>query len=248
MNYYEHHLGDYAKDTAHLTMIEHGAYRLLLDRYYGSEHGIPMDQAHRVARARTREERAAVDAVLAEFFELRDGLLINRRAQREIEKAQTKIAAARANGKRGGRPRANPEHPPDGTQEKPTGFSPGSVLLTQPKALQTPDTKHQENPPTPRKRGASVHGFPAGFEAFWAAYPRKVAKEAAAKAFARLRPDERLLGLMLAELRRQAASAAWQKDRGEFVPHAATWLNGRRWEDADTPGGSGCADPFAGAL
>ncbi len=30
MNYYERHLGDYAKDTAHLTMIEHGAYTLLL--------------------------------------------------------------------------------------------------------------------------------------------------------------------------------------------------------------------------
>ena len=104
-------------------------------------------------------------------------------------------------------------------------------------------------PPTPRKRGASVHGFPPGFEAFWAAYPRKVAKEAAAKAFARLRPDERLLGLMLAELRRQAASAAWQKDRGEFVPHAATWLNGKRWEDADAPSGfAAAADPFAGAL
>lgn len=49
-------------------MVEHGAYTLLLDRYYATQAPIPIDQAHRLTRARTREERAAVDAVLAEFF------------------------------------------------------------------------------------------------------------------------------------------------------------------------------------
>lgn len=86
MNYYEHHLGDYAKDTAHLTMIEHGAYRLLLDRYYGTEAGIPADQVYRVARARSKEEKAAVEVVLEEFFELVDGVWKNKRAEEEIEK------------------------------------------------------------------------------------------------------------------------------------------------------------------
>lgn len=90
MNYYEHHLGDYAKDTAHLTMLEHGAYRLLLDRYYGTEQGIPADQAHRIARARSRDEKAAVDAVLGEFFFLDDGLWKNNRAEDEIKKFSDK--------------------------------------------------------------------------------------------------------------------------------------------------------------
>jgi uncharacterized protein YdaU (DUF1376 family) len=154
MNYYEHHLGDYAKDTAHLSILEHGAYRLLLDRYYGTEQGIPDDQAHRFARARTREERQAVDTVLKEFFTLVDGLWINRRAEEEIAKARTRIGAAKDNGKRGGRPKKKPEetqNKPSGfslgseieTQNKPTGFSPGSEIETQTKALQTPDTKHQ---------------------------------------------------------------------------------------------------------
>ena len=61
MNYYERHLGDYAKDTGHLSMLEHGAYTLLLDRYYSTEEGIPADQVHRIARARTKEEKDAVD-------------------------------------------------------------------------------------------------------------------------------------------------------------------------------------------
>lgn len=93
MNYYEHHLGDYAKDTAHLTMLEHGAYRLLLDRYYGTEAGIPADQAHRVARARSRDEKAAVDAVLGEFFTLANGVWINKRAEEEIRRERKKRAA-----------------------------------------------------------------------------------------------------------------------------------------------------------
>ncbi len=142
MNYYERHLGDYARDTAHLSMLEHGAYNLLLDRYYATEAGIPEDQAHRLARARTKEERQAVDAVLGEFFELVDGIWINHRAEEEIAKAQTRIKAAKENGKRGGRPRTNRTE----TQEKPTGFSPGSENETQSKAHQAPDTRHHIKP------------------------------------------------------------------------------------------------------
>lgn len=84
INYYERHLGDYARDTAHLTMVEHGAYTLLLDRYYATEAPIPADQAHRVARARTKEERAAVDAVLSEYFVLSDDGWRNARCDKEI--------------------------------------------------------------------------------------------------------------------------------------------------------------------
>lgn len=93
MNYYERHLGDYSKDTAHLTMIEHGAYSLLLDRYYSTEERIPASQVHRIARARTKEEKQAVDSVLSEFFSLSNGSWINRRADEEIEKERKKQAS-----------------------------------------------------------------------------------------------------------------------------------------------------------
>ena len=56
MNYWERHIGDYARDAGHLTMLEHGAYTLLLDRYYSTEQPIPADQAHRICRARTRAD------------------------------------------------------------------------------------------------------------------------------------------------------------------------------------------------
>lgn len=129
MNYYERHLGDYAKDTGHLSMTEHGAYTLLLDRYYYTEQGIPEDQVYRVARARTKEERDAVDVVLREFFSLVNGAWIKGRCEEEIAKARDRIARARQNGKSGGRPRKNPQQ----TQQKPAGFSASSPDKTQQK-------------------------------------------------------------------------------------------------------------------
>lgn len=156
MNYYERHLGDYARDTAHLTMMEHGAYSILLDRYYATEAGIPADQVHRLARARTRDEKQAVDAVLGEFFELIDGIWINHRAEEEIAKAQTRIKAAKENGKRGGRPRINQTE----TQEKPNGLLSGSDPLTQTKAHQAPSTRHHIKP-LASANGISTTGTPA---------------------------------------------------------------------------------------
>jgi uncharacterized protein YdaU (DUF1376 family) len=152
VNYYERHLGDYAKDTAHLSMLEHGAYNLLLDRYYATESGIPVDQVYRVARAHSKSERAAVDAVLKEFFALQDDFWIKNRCEEEIIRAHVKICASRLNGKKGGRPRKNPEE----TQDKPAGFPLGSESETQSKALQSPVSSLQSPEDSRRGEAPSV--------------------------------------------------------------------------------------------
>lgn len=66
---------------------------------------------------------------------------------------------------------------------------------------------------------------------FWPAYPRKVAKEAARKAAARLEREGVDLAEVMAGLEAARASEQWTRDGGRYVPHPATWLNGRRWED-----------------
>lgn len=68
MNYYERHIGDYLKDTAHLTLLEHGVYTRLLDVYYTREGPIPTKEAARLIGARDKDERAALQMVLGEFF------------------------------------------------------------------------------------------------------------------------------------------------------------------------------------
>ena len=66
---------------------------------------------------------------------------------------------------------------------------------------------------------------------FWPAYPRHVAKASAAKAFAKINPDDALLTRMLAALAVHVASEQWRRDDGRYIPHPATWLNQSRWED-----------------
>ena len=70
-------------------------------------------------------------------------------------------------------------------------------------------------------------GVSDGFAEFWNAYPRKVAKPDALKAWAKLKPDPDLQAAILDALAIQAR--AWTDKK--YIPHPATWLNGRRWED-----------------
>lgn len=86
--------------------------------------------------------------------------------------------------------------------------------------------------------------FPPGFAEFWEAYPRKIAKGAAMKAFAKLRADDALLASILKAVAAARNSDQWKADGGKWIPHPATWLNGRRWEDEIEAE----SDPFKGAL
>lgn len=71
-----------------------------------------------------------------------------------------------------------------------------------------------------------------GFDAFWSAYPRKVAKQAALKAWSKLNPGPELLAAILAAIERHKRDVpAWRSGDVQYIPHPATWLNGRRWED-----------------
>jgi uncharacterized protein YdaU (DUF1376 family) len=96
MNYYPHHIGDYAQDTRHLSMLEHGAYRLLLDLYYSRESALPADVAAccRLVCARTEDERATVETVLREFFTLCADGWRQGRCDAEIERAASKRTKA----------------------------------------------------------------------------------------------------------------------------------------------------------
>ena len=75
----------------------------------------------------------------------------------------------------------------------------------------------------------------AAFETFWKLYPRKTAKDNARKAFATINPDAELMAEIMASLAKHATCQAWLKDDGQFIPHAATWLNGKRWNDEVKP-------------
>ncbi|WP_419248003.1 hypothetical protein [Stutzerimonas stutzeri] len=78
----------------------------------------------------------------------------------------------------------------------------------------------------------------AAFETFWKLYPRKCGKEPARKAFAKINPSPELLAQMVESLAKHCASTGWTKDDGQFIPHASTWLNQKRWNDEVKPAGN----------
>lgn len=138
MNYFELYPGDYLKATGRLTLVDHGAYLRLLLEYYATEEPLPagLAELYVIAAAVTAADKAAVRKVADRFFPISpaDGLRHNARVDEEIQKAQARIAAARQNGRSGGRPRKNPA----GSEEKPSGFLVGSQNETQKKAHHTP--------------------------------------------------------------------------------------------------------------
>ena len=90
-------------------------------------------------------------------------------------------------------------------------------------------TPEPEETPTRKSRGILPKWKPERFAAFWKFYPRGENKQRAVRAWDKLKPDDSLIAVMGHALARQKASPDWQ--RGIGIPHASTWLNGRRWED-----------------
>lgn len=96
----------------------------------------------------------------------------------------------------------------------------------------------------PGKAKSKLHRF----DEWYALYPRKTARGNAEKAWASLKASEELIDTMISALRVQREQPDWTKDNGSFIPHPATWLNGKRWMD-ELPAGAMQADaplPYSG--
>ena len=68
------------------------------------------------------------------------------------------------------------------------------------------------------------------FELFWKAYPKHVSRETAKKAFGKQKINGEFQAI-LDDIEAKSKSQQWLKNSGEFIPHPATYLNQRRWED-----------------
>lgn len=82
------------------------------------------------------------------------------------------------------------------------------------------------------------------FDEFWKAYPKKVGKDAAIKAFGKRKPSRELVEQMLFAIAEQSKTDKWQKDKGQFIPHPATWLNEGRWKDEVLLAGQSAGAPW----
>lgn len=134
-----------------------------------------------------------------------------------------------------------PEKP---TTDEPSTAGPSTgVEPEKNKELKTPEEKEppkapQGAEPAPKKRRArewkpTADWKPERFEAFWAAYPCGRDRQAAIRAWDKLRPGDDLIHKMALGLKQAMAREDWK--RGIGIPYASTWINNRRWEDTDKP-------------
>lgn len=98
------------------------------------------------------------------------------------------------------------------------------------------EEKEEENKTTSASSDAGDVGviYSAAFLTFWDMYPNKKNKGAAFKAFKKVKPAE--YAVVKTGLIAKKQSPDWMKDNGRFIPHPASWLNARGWEDETTDG------------
>jgi uncharacterized protein YdaU (DUF1376 family) len=138
MNFYKHYLGDFSRDTGHLSLTQRGAYLALMHHYYATEKPLPADHAAlcRIAGAQDKAERAAVEVVMS-FFRQGEGGLVHDRIEAELHKAgnradtNRRIAVEREEARRV----AREEHEARTNRATDRG--------TNREPNQTPDTRHQ---------------------------------------------------------------------------------------------------------
>lgn len=220
MHYFKRNIGDYHKKAGRLTMLEHGAYTLLLDACYDRERFPTLEEAIDWCWARNKEETDAVELVLRKFFDFVDGRYVQTRIQEEISAYQAtalknkEIAEKREATKR-------TKRAPDVHEACTDGH-----LTNNHKSL----TTNQE--PVDQEHCAPTVSEQADlFPKFWALYPRKQDKAKALKAWAKLKVTDELFSLITKGLSAQVVSADWVKEGGKYIPMPTTWLNGKRWED-----------------
>ena len=222
MNYYEHHIGDYAQATVHLSLLEDGAYSRLIRKYYAEEKPLPVDvqAVQRLIVARTDEEKQAVADILKEFFTLEEDGWHNKRCDEEIARYREKQGKARASANA----RWNKNKKPN---------APAMRSHSEGNAHQTPDTNHQTQviPPLPPAAVGGSTVLPDPFEDFWKAYPKKVGKEAARKAWGKIKKPADTLQAIKQAISWQVESEQWLKESGQFIPNPTTYLNQQRWLD-----------------
>lgn len=208
MHYYQHNIADYRKDTAHLTLMEHGIYRQLLDSYYLDEIPLSNDIAKlmRSHCVRTVEEEQSLKNVLLDFFELTKKGYIHKRCDETIalyhgksDKARASAMARWASKNKGVDANAMPTQSEGNANHKPITINHKPIKNIQ----------------------------PIGFDLFWDAYDKKVGKPNSLKAWSKIAFKDDLLQKIVEKARADRKA----KPDNKFRKDPERWLKGQHWLD-----------------
>jgi len=219
MHYYTFNVGDYRRDTAHLSRVEHGIYRDLIDWYYLEEKPIPIEteSVSRRLRLDSDADKVALKNVLDDFFTLESDGYHHSRIDRDIEHYHSNAVKNRENGKKGGRPKT----------EKTQSVASGLPVASESKAKQTL-TKNQEpitnNQEPILKKTATVVATPDGVsESVWQDFVKhRKAKKA------------QVTQTVIEGIRKEAHKAGWTLDAALTEVVIRNWQSFKAEWVADT--------------
>lgn len=212
------YVDDLIGGTMHFGAEEFGAYILLLTHQWQTGQ---IEDNPKVIERVARCEYGHLTRVLCKFTK-RGDVLQNDRMQQVRDARIAFMAKQRANGQLGGRPKENPvDSPNDNPNIPPAETSPFPSPFPYPSA-----------PPLAKiKNSCSPMASDVDFQTLWKAYPKKVGKAAAYRAWVKSKRDRPPVADILTKIAALKSCDQWTRDGGQFIPYPATWINRGGWHD-----------------
>jgi len=227
MHYYQHSIGDYRRDTTHLSLLEHGIYRQFLDTYYLSESPLCANHAElmRTHSIRNADEVQAAEFVLKDFFTLTEFGYVHKRCSVEIELYKAKSDSAKASADtRWAKHRESKNNNLAGIKCE----TDANALRTQSEGNANHKPLTNNHKPIEKQKNSSPDG--SQFDLFWSFQLRVVDKKKCRAAWDKRNLDS-LADVIIPKARAYNASIEDVK----FCKHPLTWLNGECWNDEIKP-------------
>jgi len=219
MHYYQHHIGDFIKDTSFLTNEEVGIYMKLIWLYYDTEKPLSNNLAVLSLKLNARHQTDVVKQLLEMFFQPVGDVWKHHRCEQVIADYHKQLETASKAGKASADKRKLNAQATEVQQE-----SNDRSTTVQPTINHKPITINHK----PSLKPIRDKSLDNGFEEFWQAYPKKVGKDAAAKSWTKTKAR---IDDVLPALAWQKESDQWCRNDGQFIPNPATYLNQGRWQD-----------------
>lgn len=224
MHYYKFNISAFYLSAGHLTAEESGIYRMLLDYYYETESPLSPMAMPVVRKRGLKGKESIVMEILEEFFSFDSEAEVWRhdKCDSEIAEYTAKADTARANGKRGGRPKKDKETKPD-TDGNPEETKP--VICSNPKET---GSKANYKLLTTNQELRTINQEPLTINIgeFWKVYKKGVNKKGCESIWKKLKVDQQLFNKMTNHINKQYGST-----ERKYWPKPKDYLSGERWND-----------------
>ena len=209
---------DFLGDTGRLNAVRFGAYtRLLFTSWIAPLHD-DIDELIEIARA----DEQTIKYVLSMYFDLVDGIWLNRRLERERVKAIILYNARVDAGRKGGNAKAKLD------QSYPVADG-GAVATHNSEPITHNSIAY--NTETILSETILSETQKEHFVSFYTLFPNKQAKTKAELAFARVNPSNDLLSTMIIGLQKQIDAGEFEERGSKERLFPESWLSQKRWED-----------------